>query len=386
MPSMSTRVVSPTLAGRRVELDRLRAARDRASGGVPSTVLISGEAGVGKTRLVTEARLDGPSGMLRLIVGGADRAWRQRPAIRTLRRGISVAAGRRRSRADHEAAGARRRRPRAVCPRPRRVRPQTPFGPHRRGVDSRPRLFEVVHDCWAALALETPVAARARGPALGRSVVARRSSCRRPASSLGRAAGPDRDLPVGRLDRRHPLLPLLAILERLPYVERIDLSRLDRDEVHAQIAGILGTVPGARSRRQVVARSDGNPFFVEELLARVPRGTRRSGVPPTLQEYPARTAVRPGRRRRSACSDRGGHRSAAEHDLLASVQAYRAEPDLSRPPSTRSTAHPCSRVEADGGPATTSATRWFARSPTRTCFRPSAARSTGLSPRRSARA
>ena len=71
MPAMSTRVVSPTLAGRLAELDRLRAARDRASNGVPSTVLISGEAGVGKTRLVTEATSTAQTEGFGVFVGGA---------------------------------------------------------------------------------------------------------------------------------------------------------------------------------------------------------------------------------------------------------------------------------------------------------------------------
>ena len=48
MPSMSTRVVSPTLAGRRVELRRLQAALDQAIEGSSSTVLVAGEAGVGR--------------------------------------------------------------------------------------------------------------------------------------------------------------------------------------------------------------------------------------------------------------------------------------------------------------------------------------------------
>ena len=43
MPSMSTRVVSPTLAGRQVEIDRLRTALERAIAGSSSIVLVAGE-------------------------------------------------------------------------------------------------------------------------------------------------------------------------------------------------------------------------------------------------------------------------------------------------------------------------------------------------------
>src|SRR6185503_11154054 len=85
------------------------------------------------------------------------------------------------------------------------------------------------------------------------------------------------------LGRRHPPLPTLAMLERLPNVERIDLQRLTPAAVHEQIAGILGSVPAPRLVDEIVERSDGNPFFVEELLAGGPQ-PGRSGVPPTIQD------------------------------------------------------------------------------------------------------
>jgi len=52
---MGQRVSCPVLVGRDAEVARLRAAIERAVGGQPATVLIAGEAGIGKTRLVTEA-------------------------------------------------------------------------------------------------------------------------------------------------------------------------------------------------------------------------------------------------------------------------------------------------------------------------------------------
>src|SRR5688572_22995268 len=51
---MATRVSSPTLVGRRTELTELQAAMHRAVAGQPGVVLVAGEAGVGKTRLVEE--------------------------------------------------------------------------------------------------------------------------------------------------------------------------------------------------------------------------------------------------------------------------------------------------------------------------------------------
>ncbi len=68
------------------------------------------------------------------------------------------------------------------------------------------------------------------------------------------------------LDLGHPLRPLLAELERLPSVQRVELPRLTRHEVIKQIRGILGGPGPAGLVEEVVRRSDGNPLFVEALL------------------------------------------------------------------------------------------------------------------------
>jgi hypothetical protein len=51
---MPRRVSSPVFVGRATELADLRAAFERAAGGEASAVLVGGEAGVGKTRLIGE--------------------------------------------------------------------------------------------------------------------------------------------------------------------------------------------------------------------------------------------------------------------------------------------------------------------------------------------
>jgi DNA-binding CsgD family transcriptional regulator/tetratricopeptide (TPR) repeat protein len=68
------------------------------------------------------------------------------------------------------------------------------------------------------------------------------------------------------LHRRHPLRPVVAELSRGYVRERIDLGPLDEAAVGAQIAELGGDT----ARNQVAAileRSDGNPFYVEELVA-----------------------------------------------------------------------------------------------------------------------
>jgi hypothetical protein len=83
------------------------------------------------------------------------------------------------------------------------------------------------------------------------------------------------------LHRRHPLRPFLAELERAGHAERLELGRLGRRPLAALLANILGEPPAAALVEQVEARSGGNPFFAEELLAAHQDGTR---LPEALRE------------------------------------------------------------------------------------------------------
>ena len=62
-------------------------------------------------------------------------------------------------------------------------------------------------------------------------------------------------------------MPLLGELDRLPLTERIRLSPLTRDEVALLAERILDATPEATTVESLFERSDGNPFYVEELLA-----------------------------------------------------------------------------------------------------------------------
>ena len=84
------------------------------------------------------------------------------------------------------------------------------------------------------------------------------------------------------LHRRHPLLPWLAELERTGRVERLELPRLDLAMTRELVATIRGTAPTPDEVARIHERSDGNPFFVEELLmAGSEDGSGR--LPPTLR-------------------------------------------------------------------------------------------------------
>ena len=63
------------------------------------------------------------------------------------------------------------------------------------------------------------------------------------------------------------LRPFVAELERSGRAERIELEPLARREVAEQLEAISGRVPTVAALEQIFSRSEGNPFFAEELLA-----------------------------------------------------------------------------------------------------------------------
>ncbi len=68
------------------------------------------------------------------------------------------------------------------------------------------------------------------------------------------------------LYRDHPLRPLLAELGRASWVRRLELDRLPRRAVAEQARAILGRDLDPRTLDDVYERTEGNPLFVEALL------------------------------------------------------------------------------------------------------------------------
>jgi DNA-binding CsgD family transcriptional regulator/tetratricopeptide (TPR) repeat protein len=85
------------------------------------------------------------------------------------------------------------------------------------------------------------------------------------------------------LNRRHPLRPWLSEMDRLPRVARIEVGRFGRADLDAQISSILGHRPGTELLDAIERRAEGNPFFVEELLASG-ADTPAARLPPTLRD------------------------------------------------------------------------------------------------------
>ncbi|BFO15572.1 hypothetical protein SHKM778_19600 [Streptomyces sp. KM77-8] len=77
--------------------------------------------------------------------------------------------------------------------------------------------------------------------------------------------------------------PLLAELDRLRTVQRIELGRLNREEVARQVAGIIAREPEPGRVDDIFERSDGNAFFVEELAVAADEGCR-TGLTDSLRD------------------------------------------------------------------------------------------------------
>jgi DNA-binding CsgD family transcriptional regulator len=68
------------------------------------------------------------------------------------------------------------------------------------------------------------------------------------------------------LHRTHPLRPLLAALDRIAWVERVELPRLTRRDTDELANRITGRQPPDGLVDALYRRSEGNPLFVETLL------------------------------------------------------------------------------------------------------------------------
>jgi DNA-binding CsgD family transcriptional regulator/tetratricopeptide (TPR) repeat protein len=127
------------------------------------------------------------------------------------------------------------------------------------------------------------------------------------------------------LEARLPLRKVLVELRRHPAVTVVDLAGLSQDETALLVGEITGEEPSWAVVEAIHARSEGNPFFTEELVA--VRDSR--ALPPALRDLLAVRIDRlpPGARRVVAATAVLG--GTAEHRVLSEV-ADVAGPDLDR--------------------------------------------------------
>jgi ATP/maltotriose-dependent transcriptional regulator MalT len=84
------------------------------------------------------------------------------------------------------------------------------------------------------------------------------------------------------LTRRHPLRPLLAEVGRLPGTVRVDVPNLERAEVAELLTQLMERPPSNVIVDLVYRRSEGIPYFVEELTRSAVRGC--VDMPDTLRD------------------------------------------------------------------------------------------------------
>ncbi|WP_327091330.1 helix-turn-helix transcriptional regulator [Nonomuraea sp. NBC_01738] len=254
---MSIQMVSPRFVGRARELGALGRALSRAKAGGASTVLVGGEAGVGKTRLIKEFANRAAA---RVLIGGCLELGTDglpfAPFTAVLRRLVREIGH------DGVAALVPGGNTRGLA----RLLPD--FGePEGEGAEARARLFEQVLGLLERLAETEPVMV-----VIEDAHWADRST-RDLLSFLVRYQRSDVPLLLvvsyraDELHRTHPLRPLLAELSRVEWVSKIDLGRLSRREVVAQAASILEREPSPVAIDEIYARSEGNPLFVEALIS-----------------------------------------------------------------------------------------------------------------------
>ena len=133
-------------------------------------------------------------------------------------------------------------------------------------VGSREQLFEGVYRVLARLAERQPVLLIVEDvhwvDQSSRDLLAFLvRNARRDAIALMVTYRPD------ELHRGHPLRPFLVELERSGRGQRVELGGLTRSEVAQQLQAIAGHVPDGGVIERIFRRSEGNPFYAEELLA-----------------------------------------------------------------------------------------------------------------------
>jgi DNA-binding SARP family transcriptional activator len=281
-PSAPPPAAASGLVGRDAELRLLRAAWDRAAAGSSTTALLSGEAGIGKTRLAEElaahvVAAGGDAVWGRCADGGGTGAfwpWAEALTGLAVRRGPEAVAAALEGRGAPAAA--------LLLDRPTEAVPRDD-GP----VGARQRLFDGVVAFLGALAAARPVLvvledlhrADPETALLTEHVVQTATGV--PLLLVVTVRDPDEQGGVVGRD-------LAAVASRSPSAERIALTGLSAPEVRAFAAQHLPDGVGAAVADRLHRRTDGNPFFIGELvrLLGVERaaGERAAGtVPRTVQ-------------------------------------------------------------------------------------------------------
>ena len=278
MRVVAASLVSPVLVGRLAETAALSDALDRVLGGERVTMVVGGEAGVGKSRLVDELMERARTSDARVLAGGCVEleggGIPLAPVIDMFR---AMATEVPEDELDALLGSARGELGRLV--------PELDDGRSQVvGERDASRLLELIVAVIGRLAAERPLmlvfedvqwADEATLDLLALLV----------AGSVNRPMLLVLTVRSDELHRAHPFRRMAARWEQQRAVERLELDRLGAVDVAAQMEAIQGKRPDRELVDLVFERSEGIPLFVEELLGAVRDGGIDHGyLPPSLRD------------------------------------------------------------------------------------------------------
>jgi DNA-binding NarL/FixJ family response regulator/tetratricopeptide (TPR) repeat protein len=259
------RIASPTFVGRAAELAALDEALDDAAEGHTTTVLIGGDAGVGKTRLLDTWNHRARGRGARVAEGSCLDLGETGPAYTALVEALRDLLGGLEPGDEETLVGPDRGVLARVIPELANGPERGMFGQHLPRL-AQTRLFERLVDVLHRAAARGPVVLEledihwadpsSRAFLLYLAEVSRESKLLVIATYRPEQAESD---PAFR--------STLGQLLRRPRVATLPVPPFDQGEVREQLTGILGRAPSNALLTAIHARSEGNALFAEELLA-----------------------------------------------------------------------------------------------------------------------
>ena len=262
---MVLRVPAGRMVGRDDELGRLLTLLDDAEAGRSVAALVSGDAGVGKTRLVSEVTRLAEGRGFTVLSGQCAELGDSVPYL-PLADALRGAA---------QSTGVRD----ALSSRPALSRLLPEGGDGQRADEDRSGLARQ-QMFGGVLGLLTELAAAAPVLLVLEDLHWADASTRDLVTFLSRMLHRERVALIGTyrtddLHRRHPLRPVVAELLRLPSVIAVDLAPLDPSALAEHLTAalaehLMAAAPGridAIELNDIVARAEGNAYYAEELLA-----------------------------------------------------------------------------------------------------------------------
>jgi tetratricopeptide (TPR) repeat protein len=259
--SMLDRIVRGRLVAREQELAEARTLWRKATKGEGQVLLVSGEPGIGKTRLVrelmTQVRVSGAWALLGecYAEGGAPYA----PFAQVLRETLQNGAGERLDLPAFVLADLL-----AVAPALRMRFPDVPPNPPLDAESEQQRLFENMVTFCAALCERAPlllVLEDAHWADSG-SLALLRHLARRMRRQRVLIVATYREV---ELDETRPFQEVLLDLNRERLASRLRLSRLDREGTHDMLSALFAEKITPDFLDGIYRETEGNPFFVEEV-------------------------------------------------------------------------------------------------------------------------